>query len=105
MIRDSYYDAEKGDKAVEWIEKYCTHVKGALGARSTWPLPRELPFERHPEIAARVAVDAVDVVDGALVRKPVHDLVHRVDGTRVSYSHHAKSGSSTSPLPTPSALM
>ena len=28
---ESYYDAEKGDKAVQWIEKYCTHVKGALG--------------------------------------------------------------------------
>jgi len=26
-----YYDAEKGEKAVQWIERYCTHVKGALG--------------------------------------------------------------------------
>ena len=28
-----YYDAEKGEHAVEWIEKYCTHVKGALGGQ------------------------------------------------------------------------
>ena len=27
----SYYHEESGQKAVDWIEKYCTHVKGALG--------------------------------------------------------------------------
>jgi len=30
----SYYDKEKGDHAVEWIERYCTHVKGALGGQA-----------------------------------------------------------------------
>jgi phage terminase large subunit-like protein len=28
---ESYYDEKKGEHAVQWIEKYCTHVKGALG--------------------------------------------------------------------------
>jgi len=26
-----YYDEEKGEHAINWIETYCTHVKGALG--------------------------------------------------------------------------
>jgi phage terminase large subunit-like protein len=27
------YNEEAGDKAVEWIERYCTHVKGELGGQ------------------------------------------------------------------------
>jgi phage terminase large subunit-like protein len=27
------YDEEAGNKAVEWIERYCTHVKGELGGQ------------------------------------------------------------------------
>jgi len=27
------YDEEAGNKAVEWIERYCTHVKGELGGK------------------------------------------------------------------------
>lgn len=29
----AYYDAEQGEKAVRWIETYCTHVKGTLGGQ------------------------------------------------------------------------
>ena len=29
----SYYDEAKGEHAVQWIERYCTHVKGALGGQ------------------------------------------------------------------------
>ena len=33
MKQNYYYDEAKAEKAVNFIEKYCTHVKGDLGGK------------------------------------------------------------------------
>ena len=66
-----------------------------------------LPLEHAPKVLYVVVIDRINVMArGQFWMRHLTDIpVHRVDALWVSNMLHAKSGSSVSTLPTPSALM